>query len=56
MGISRTGARLPESLSEATPELLFLSRRGKAEAWKHRPEPPVFQPGESSGAIKQLLV
>jgi hypothetical protein len=49
MGIPRAGARLPESLSEATQELLFHSRRGKVEAWKHRPEPPVLQPGESSG-------
>jgi transposase len=48
MGIPRAGARLPKSLSEATPELLFLSRRGKVEAWKHRPEPPVLEPGESS--------
>jgi hypothetical protein len=42
MGISRAGARLPVSLSEATLELLFLSRRGKVEAWKRRPEPPVL--------------
>ena len=48
MGIPRAGARLPESPSEATPELLFLSKRGKVEAWKHHPEPPVLQPGESS--------
>jgi hypothetical protein len=48
MGVPRAGARLPESPSEATPELLFLSRRGKVEAWKHRSEPPVLQPGESS--------
>ena len=48
MGIPRAGARLPKSLSEATQELLFLSRRGKVEAWKHRPEPPVLEPGESS--------
>ena len=48
MGIPRAGARLPKSPSEATQELLFLSRRGKVEAWKHRPEPPVLQPGESS--------
>jgi hypothetical protein len=48
MGIPRAGARLPENQSEATPELLFLSRRGKVEAWKHRPEPPVLEPGESS--------
>ena len=46
MGIPRAGARLPKSPSEATQELLFLSRRGKVEAWKHRPEPPVLQPGE----------
>ena len=39
MGIPRAGARLPQSRSEATPELLFLSRRGKVEAWKRRPEP-----------------
>src|SRR5258707_2573475 len=38
-GISRAGARLPESPSEATTELLFLSKRGKVEAWKRRPEP-----------------
>jgi hypothetical protein len=48
MGIPRAGARLPESRSEATQELLFLSSRGKAEAWKHRSEPPVLQPGEAS--------
>jgi hypothetical protein len=48
MGIPRAGARLPESRSEATQELLFLSRRGKVEAWKHRPEPPALEPGESS--------
>ena len=51
MGIPRAGARLPESRSEATQELLFLSRRGKAEAWKHRPEPPALEPEESSGSI-----
>ena len=42
IGIPRAGARLPQSRSEATPELLFLSRRGNVEAWKHRPEPPVL--------------
>ncbi len=42
MGIPRAGARLPQSPSEATPELLFLSRRGKVEAWKRRPEPPAL--------------
>jgi len=50
MGIPRAGARLPESRSEATQELLFLSRRGKVEAWKHRSEPPELELGESSGA------
>jgi hypothetical protein len=50
MGIPRAGARLPQSLSEATQELLFLSWRGKVEAWKCRPEPPVLEPGESSEA------
>jgi hypothetical protein len=48
MGIPRARARLPQSPSEATQELLFLSRRGKVEAWKHRSEPPALQPGESS--------
>ena len=42
MGIPRAGARLPKSQSERTQELLFLSRRGKVEAWKHRSEPPVL--------------
>jgi len=49
MGIPRARARLPESPSEATQELLFLSSRGKVEAWKHRSEPPALEPGESSG-------
>jgi hypothetical protein len=49
MGIPRARARLPENPSEATQELLFLSRRGKVEAWKYRSEPPVLQLGESSG-------
>ena len=48
MGIPRAGARLPESRGEATPELLFLSKRGKVETWEHRSEPPALQPGESS--------
>ena len=48
MGIPRAGARLPKSLSEATQELLFLSRRGKVEAWKRRSELTVLEPGESS--------
>jgi hypothetical protein len=51
MGIPRAGARLPESRSEATQELLFLSRRGNVETWKHRSEPPVLEPGESSGLV-----
>ena len=53
MGMPRAGARLPESLSKATSELLFLSSRGKAEAWKHRSEPPVLEPGEPSVLHKQ---
>jgi hypothetical protein len=40
MGVPRAGARRPQSPGEATPELLFLSRRGNVEAWKHRSEPP----------------
>ena len=44
-------ARLPQSPSEATQELLFLCRRGKVEAWKHRLEPPVLEPGEHSERI-----
>jgi hypothetical protein len=42
MGIPHARARLPQSPSETTQELLFLSRRGKVEAWKHRLEPPVL--------------
>ena len=49
MGVPRAGARLPKSPSEATPELLFLSRRGKVEAWKRRPEPPCL----SRGAVRK---
>jgi hypothetical protein len=52
MGIPRAGARLPQSPSEATLELLFLSKRGKVEAWKRRPEPSGLQPGESSVVTK----
>jgi hypothetical protein len=44
MGVPRAGARRPQSLGEATPELLFLSIRGKVEAWKHRSEPPRLEP------------
>jgi hypothetical protein len=40
MGVPRARARRPQSLGEATPELLFLSRRGRVEAWKRRSEPP----------------
>jgi hypothetical protein len=56
MGIPRAGARLPKSRGEATPELLFLSRRGKVEAWKHCPEPPVLEPGEPSDSSLELLM
>ena len=51
MGIPRAGARLSKSLSEATQELLFLSRRGKVEAWKHRPEPPA----QSRGVFREEI-
>ena len=51
MGNTRAGARLPQSRSEATQELLFLFNRGKVEAWKRRSEPPALQPGESSVSI-----
>ncbi len=44
MGVPRAGARRPQSLGEATPALLFLSRRGNVEAWKHRSEPPRLEP------------
>ena len=42
MGIPRARARLPKSRSEATQELLFLSRRGNVEAWKRRSELPLL--------------
>ena len=48
MGIPRAGVRLPQSPSEATQEPAFLLSRGKLEAWKHRSEPPMLEPGESS--------
>ncbi len=41
-GMPRAGARLPKNLGEATPEPLLLLRRGRVEAWKHRPEPPLL--------------
>ncbi|HEX6108677.1 MAG TPA: transposase, partial [Ktedonobacteraceae bacterium] len=41
-GIPRAGARLPKNRGEATQEPLFLLRRGRLEAWKHRPEPPLL--------------
>ena len=56
MGIPRAGARLPKSPSEATQELLFLSSRGKVEAWKRRSEPPALQPGESSALVIPPLI
>jgi hypothetical protein len=55
MGIPRAGARLPKSPGEATQELLFLSNRGKVEAWKHRSEPSGLQPGESSALRPQTV-
>ena len=42
MGIPRAGARRPQSLCEPTPELAFLARRGRLEAWKDHSELPVF--------------
>ena len=51
MGVPRAGARRPQSLGEATQEPLFLSRRGRVEAWKHRSEPPQLEPGEHSAMI-----
>jgi Putative transposase DNA-binding domain len=48
MGVPCAGARRPQSLGQATPELLFLSRRGRVEAWKHRSEPPRLEPREHS--------
>src|SRR5215471_9910255 len=50
MGVPRAGARRPQSLGEATQEPLFLSSRGKVEAWKRRSEPPRLKPGEPSVA------
>jgi hypothetical protein len=47
-GIPRAGARLPESLSEATPELLLLSK-GKSRSVEAPLRTPVLEPGESSG-------
>jgi hypothetical protein len=41
-GMPRAGARLPKNRGEATQEPLFLLRRGRLEAWKHRPEPPLL--------------
>ena len=40
MGIPRAGARLPESLSGATPELLFLSREGESRSVEAPPRTP----------------
>ncbi|HEX4207189.1 MAG TPA: zinc ribbon domain-containing protein, partial [Ktedonobacteraceae bacterium] len=42
MGIPRARVRPPQSLSEPTPEPLFLLRRGRLEAWKDRSEPPLL--------------
>jgi len=41
-GISRAGARLPESRSEPTPEPVVLLRGGRLETWKERSEPPAL--------------
>jgi len=42
MGIPRARARQPQSLSEPTPEPIFLLRRGRLEAWNERSEPSVL--------------
>ena len=41
-GLARAGARRPQSLSEPTPELAFLFRQGRLEAWKDHSEPPLL--------------
>ena len=41
-GISRAGARLPESQSEPTLEPVVLLRGGRLETWKERSEPPAL--------------
>ena len=41
-GISRAGARLPQSRSEPTQEPVLLLRGGRLEAWKERSEPPAL--------------
>ncbi len=55
-GMPRAGARLPENRGEATQEPLFLLRRGRVEAWKHRPEPPLLEHGEPSVLDSSPLV
>jgi len=42
MGITRAGARLPESLREPKQEPVLLLSRGRLEAWLERSEPPVL--------------
>jgi transposase len=41
-GLTRAGARLPESLSEPKQEPVLLPSRGRLEAWLERSEPPVL--------------
>jgi transposase len=41
-GLTRAGARLPESLSEPKQEPVLLHSRGRLEAWLERSEPPVL--------------
>jgi hypothetical protein len=45
LGIPRAGARLPESRSEATQELLFLSREEKEKRGSAAQNPPCFSRG-----------
>ncbi len=42
MGIPRARARQPQSLSQPTPEPIFLFKRGRLEAWNEGSEPPVL--------------
>jgi Putative transposase DNA-binding domain len=45
MGMPRVRARQPQSLSQPTPEPIFLLRRGRVEAWNEGPEPPCLSQG-----------
>src|SRR5258708_36589290 len=55
-GVPRARARRPQSLSQATLEPAFLARRGRLEARKRGPEPPVLELRESSGRRNQPTI